>query len=79
MLQRTTNPNYHHWDNYGGRGIRTCARWTDSFESFLADMGERPPGTSIDRIDVDGDYEPSNCRWADPVTQNNNKRALTPA
>lgn len=73
MLSRCTNPNTNCFKSYGGRGISICERWR-TFENFIADMGECPPGLSIDRIDVNGDYEPSNCRWADMKTQSRNKR-----
>ena len=73
MKNRCQNPNNSRYADYGGRGISVCERW-QTFSNFLADMGERLPGTSIDRIDVDGNYEPSNCRWADASTQRRNQR-----
>jgi hypothetical protein len=73
MIQRCTNPRNRDYPSYGARGITVCDRW-HKFENFLADMGERPDGLSLDRIDNDGNYEPGNCHWATPVQQANNRR-----
>ncbi len=73
MLNRCRNPNAVDYARYGGRGILVCERWLD-FQLFLQDMGERPEGRSIDRIDPDGNYEKSNCRWATAKEQSANRK-----
>ncbi len=73
MIQRCTNPNQTKFKDYGGRGIKVCDRWL-KFENFLEDMGQRPVGLEIDRINNNGNYEPGNCRWVTRKENLNNTR-----
>lgn len=74
MISRCENRARDNYARYGGRGIRVCERWRNSFEAFLSDMGERPVGKTIDRVASDGNYEPGNCQWATAHEQGANKR-----
>ena len=73
MLARCNNENVPNYKNYGGRGITVCDRWRE-FTNFLKDMGERPNGLTLDRKDVNGNYEPDNCKWSTNIEQHNNTR-----
>ena len=75
MKGRCQNPKHDSYYKYGERGITVCERW-DDFDNFLDDIGERPPGMQVDRIDVDGNYEPKNSRWATEWQQDINRRAV---
>lgn len=74
MKQRCYNPNRPDYKNYGGRGIKVCQRWLESFNNFYQDMGIRPPNHTLDRVNNDRDYCPENCKWSNRSEQNSNQR-----
>lgn len=77
MRSRCNNPNNHAYKDYGGRGIKVCKRWND-FTNFIADVGERPPNHSLNRINNNGNYNPKNVRWSTPLEQRHNRRPEEP-
>lgn len=77
MKSRCYNENATKFKLYGARGIKVCDRWRESFENFLSDMGERPEGKTLDRVDCNGDYSPENCKWSSHSEQNLNRRHVT--
>lgn len=76
MIQRCTNPNFDSYEYYGGRGIKVCKKWLD-FRNFYADMGDKPEGKSLDRIDVNKNYEINNCKWSTQSEQLINRRIVS--
>lgn len=79
MRRRCCDVKHKYFNNYGGRGITICDRWINDFNAFLQDMGERPKGYTLDRINNEGNYEPINCKWSDRKTQASNRRKRSPS
>ena len=76
MKSRCYSKTHKRYSDWGGRGIKVCDRWLKSYDAFAEDMGERPKGYTLDRIDNNKGYSPDNCKWSSPKEQSNNKRAL---
>ncbi len=74
MIQRCTNPKNNRYEFYGARGVKVCDRWLESFKNFLDDMGERPEGLQLDRINTNDHYYKENCRWVTPLVNSHNRR-----
>jgi hypothetical protein len=75
MIDRCHNEKFNGFEYYGGKGVKVCDRW-HVFVNFLADMGERPPGMTLDRLDSERDYEPGNCKWSTSKEQNRHRRRI---
>lgn len=76
MIQRCSNKSHISYQYYGGKGVTVCDRWVENIDNFIDDMGEKPQGHTLDRIDSKGNYSPSNCKWSTIMEQNNNRSSI---